>query len=193
MLVQKVAPTKEDIESIFSTANAKGFMRIMGDEDNDIIYSMITSAFTEANERTNRNLVTATFELYLPSFRNEIPLPKNPVQEIVSVEYMDMDNNYVVLESANYYIYENLGVDTLVFSSHQSVPNHKKAVRITFKSGYKSTNFPEDLKSWIRVKVSTLYEYREEFIVGASIAKTTHVDSVLSRYKIRTFWWELEN
>lgn len=187
MLVQKVAPTKTDIESIFSIADAKAFMRILGDDDNDIIYSMINSAFTEANDRTNRNLVTATFELYLSCFKNEITLPKNPIQEIVSVEYMDMDNNYVVLESANYYIYEKDGVDHLVFTSFTATPAHKKAVRITFKSGYVSTEFPEDLKSWIRVKVSTLYEYREEFIVGASISKTSHVDSVISRYKIRTF------
>lgn len=187
MLITKVAPTKEDIEAIFSVANAKSFMRIIGDEDNDTISSMIMSAFTEANDRTNRNLVTATFELYLASFRNEISLPKNPLQEIVSVEYMDMDNNYEVLESENYYVYEKHGVDTLVFTSYQAVPNHKKAVRITFKSGYKSTEFPEDLKSWIRVKVSTLYEYREEFVLGTIVAKTSHVDSVISRYKIRSF------
>lgn len=187
MLVQKVVPIQEDIEAIFSTSDAKSFMRIIGDEDNDIVYSMINSAFTEADDRTNRNLVTATFELYLPSFRNEITLPKNPIQEIVSVEYMDMDNNYVVLESTNYYIYEKDGVDHLVFTSFTATPAHKKAVRITFKSGYKTAEFPEDLKSWIRVKVSTLYEYREEFVVGTIVSKTTHVDSVLSRYKIRSF------
>ncbi len=187
MLVQKTAPTKEDIEAIFSISDAKKFMRIIGDTDNDIIYSMIESAFSEANDRTNRNLVTATFELYLSKFTSEIELPKNPIQEIVSIEYMDYNGEYVLLQSTNYYVWNNLGVDTLVFDYFPEVIDHKKAVKITFKSGYLPTEFPKDLLSWIRVHVSTLYEYREEFILGATVSKTNHVDAVLSRYKIRFF------
>ena len=63
--------------------------------------------------------------------------------------------------------------------------NHKQAVRITFKSGYAS-NFPADLRQWLKVRVSTLYEYREELTAGVSIAKNNHVDSILQRYRIRS-------
>ncbi len=187
MLVQKIAAIQDDIDAILSIADAKSFMRIIGDDDNDLIGSMIKSAITEANDRTNRNLVTATFELYLPKFDAEIELPKNPIKEIVSIEYMDLEGNYTALDSTNYYLWQNNGVDILVFDYYLDVVEHKKAVKITFKSGFLAAEFPEDLKQWLKVRVSTLYEYREQFLLGVAIASVPHVDAVLSRYKIRTF------
>ena len=64
------------------------------------------------------------------------------------------------------------------------IKNHMKAVKITFTSGYLK-DFPNDLKQWLKVKVSTLFEFREEIVSGTIISKTKHVDSILQRYRIR--------
>ncbi len=50
--------------------------------------------------------------------------------------------------------------------------------------GYRK-DFPNDLKQWLKVKVSTLFEFREEIVSGITISKTKHVDSILQRYRIR--------
>ncbi len=187
MLVQKVAPIQTDLDDILSIADAKTFMRILSEDEDTLIQSMIKGAIDEVNNRTNLNLATATFELYLSSLQNEIKLPKNPIQSVEKVEYMDADGNYVLLGSANYYLWKLNGQDILVFDYFPATIDHKKAVKITFKSGFVADNFPGDIKSWLKVRVSTLYEYREEFIVGTIVGRTEHVDSVLDRYRIRSF------
>lgn len=185
MIVQKVAPTKDDLDVILSLEEAKKFIRVIDTEDDEDIQSFINSAIAEAQDITNRQFATATYELYLSEFKREIKLPKNPIQEIISIEYLDSSNNYVLLDSSSYFLYEDLEIGTIVFKTIPGIRVEKKAVKITFKSGY-TTAFPADLKQWLKVRVSTLYEYREELTAGVSISKNNHVDSILQRYRIRS-------
>ena len=185
MIVQKVAPIQTDIDSILSLDEAKRFIRVIDTEDDLDIQSFINSAIAEAQDITNRQFATATYELYLSEFKREIKLPKNPIQEIISIEYLDSSNNYIALDSNSYFLYENLEIGTIIFKTIPGIRVEKKAVKITFKSGYVS-NFPADLKQWLKVRVSTLYEYREELTAGVSISKNNHVDSILQRYRIRS-------
>ena len=46
---------------------------------------------------------------------------------------------------------------------------------------------PPPINHWLKVRVATLYEYREEFIVGTIIGHTPHMNGVLNRYRIRSF------
>ena len=185
MIVQKVAPTQTDIDEILSLEDAKRFIRVVDTDDDADIQSFIDSAITEAQDITNRQFASATYELYLSEFKREIKLPKNPIQEIISIEYLDSSNNYVALDSSSYFLYEDLEIGTIVFKTIPGIRVEKKAVKITFKSGYGS-KFPADLRQWLKVRVSTLYEYREEIVIGTIVAKTNHVDSVLQRYRIRS-------
>ncbi len=185
MIVQKVAPAQTDINEILSLEDAKKFIKVIGTDDDADIQDFINSAITEAQEITNRQFASATYELYLSEFKREIKLPKNPIQEIISIEYLDSSNNYVVLDSTSYFLYEDLEIGTIVLKTIPGIRVEKKAVKITFKSGY-ITNFPADLRQWLKVRVSTLFEYREELTAGVSIAKNNHVDSILQRYRIRS-------
>lgn len=188
MLVQKVAPTQIDIDVILSLEDAKRFIRVIDTEDDEDINSFISSAITEAQDITNRQFASATYELYLSNFpRENFKFPKNPVQEIVSIEYMDINGVYQTIDSTSYYLFNEYEVGKIVFNTTPNVQikSHKKAVRITFKSGY-TTNFPADLRQWLKVRVSTLFEFREELTAGVSIAKNNHVDSILQRYRIRS-------
>ena len=188
MIVQKVAPTQTDIDNILSLEDAKRFIRVVDTEDDTDIQDFINSAITEAQDITNRQFASATYEIYLSNFPGEnFKFQKNPVQEIVSIEYMDINGVYQTIDSTSYYLFNEYEVGKIVFNITLNVQmkNHKQAVKITFKSGYTS-NFPADLRQWLKVRVSTLYEYREEIVIGTIVAKTNHVDSVLQRYRIRS-------
>jgi len=189
MIVQKVAPTQTDIDEILSLEDAKRFIKVIGTDDDEDITSFISSAITEAEDITNTQFANATYELYLENFPGEnFSFPKNPISEIVSIEYMDLNGDYVVLDETSYYLYTKYDVGHIVFNSPPNVQIkwHKRAIRITFKSGFGSS-FPSDLRQWLKVRVSTLFEYREELTAGVSISKNNHVDSILNRYKIRSF------
>ena len=83
MLVQIVAPLTEAI----TTADAKVFLRIMGTQDDALINSMIAQATKHVENIINRQLMRATYELYTDGFITK--LPKNPIQSIEKIEYMD--------------------------------------------------------------------------------------------------------
>lgn len=188
MIVQKVAPTQTDIDAILSLEDAKRFIRVVEADDDADIKSFINSAIVEAQDITNRQFASATYELYLSNFpRENFKFPKNPVQEILSIDYMDISGEYQTIDSSSYYLFHEYEVGKIIFNTFPVVAmkNHKQAVKITFKSGYGS-NFPADLRQWLKVRVSTLFEYKEELVIGTIVAKTNHVDAILQRYKIRS-------
>ena len=59
-------------------------------------------------------------------------------------------------------------------------------MRITFTCGYSESEFPQDLRQYLRVKVSTLFEFREDIVSGAIISRTNHIESIIEKYKIRS-------
>lgn len=185
MLVQTSTPTQTEIDKVLSLTDAKSFMRILDNNSDDDIKKFINAAIKEAEEVTNRKLVSATFELYLESFTSEITLPKNPIKSIAKVEYMDLDGVYQEMSTSNYFFYEEYEVGKILINVLPSTAQHKKAVKITFDCGY-AENTPADLVQWLKVRVSTLEKFSEEIVVGVSVSMTNHVDSVLQRYKIRS-------
>ena len=189
MLVMKVAPLQSDINSILSLDSAKEYLRVLDDEEDNTITSCILSAISEAEGLTNRQFATATYELCLSNFPGEnFKFPKNPIQEIISIEYMDLEGNYQVIDSSSYYLYKIYEVGHIAFETFPNVKvkNHKQAVKITFKSGFLDGTFPNDLRQWLKVRVNTLFEYREELVTGTIVAETKHVDKILDKYKIRS-------
>lgn len=188
MIIQKVAPLQEDINKILSLDEAKSFMRIVSADEDKEIESYMKAAIADAEGITNRQFAKATYELYLSNFPWEnYKLPKNPINEIVSIEYMDLEGNYQTIDPSTYYLFSKYEVGHITFNVFPNfkIKNHKKAVRITFVSGYLK-DFPMDLKQWLKVRVSTLYENREEITLGVSVSKNNHVDSILKRYRIRS-------
>ena len=185
MLVQIVAPIS--LDKVLKLDDAKSFLKVIGNNDDANIQELIKSAIKEAEDITNRQFADATYELYLPCIHShEIKLPKNPIISVDKIEIMDLDGVYQEVDSSTYYLYEKHEVGIIYFETIPSLgKTHKKAVKITFKCGY-GDNFPEDLRNWLNVRVSTLNEYKEELVIGTIVAKTNHVNNVLDRYKIRS-------
>lgn len=182
-LVQKVAPVNE----LLTLDSAKSFMRIL-DTDSDIdIQAMINSSLEYAQNYTNRQFITATYELYTDVFKQDMQLPKNPIQSVTSVEYMD--ENGVYQPMTDFYVYGENGVSKIHFEDMPTHKEHKNAIRITFVAGYgdNSTDVPETIKSYLRVMVSTLYENREQYVVGVSIDTMANpiLDKMLNMYRVQ--------
>lgn len=162
-LVQTVAPIQEPV----SLEEAKDFMRILENDDDASILSMIKSATSYAENFTNRQFEQATYELFAEHWTQDICLPKNPIKTLDKIEYMDNNGVYQILDSANYYLYGEYDIFKVHFDKTESHKCHKNAIKYTFVSGYDAV--PEEIKSFILVLVSTLYENRELYVIGASI------------------------
>jgi len=179
-LVQIVAPAQEPI----SLSDAKDFLRVL-DNDSDVLISSLIVAVREHVENvTNRQLESATYELYADDFVSK--LPKNPISSIEKIEYMGSEGNYILLDASTYYLYERNGIGYISYSEIPNILNHKKAVKITFTAGYETV--PEAIKQYMKVKISTLFENREQFVIGVSISEfgNKFIDNLLVPYKVRT-------
>jgi len=181
-LVQTVAPIDEPL----SLADAKTFMHILESDEDDLITSMTVSAREYAENYTNRQFEIATYELITDRIYSGLIIPKSPVTEISKIEYMDSDGAYQTLSADDYYSYIEYGATKLYIESMPSHKSDKRAIKITFKAGY--TTVPSSIVSYLKVLVSTMYENREQYIVGVSVETMANpaIHKMLDMYKVQT-------
>lgn len=149
----------------------KEFLNMLGITDDDaLITTFMESARGYAEKYTNRQLVTATYELYSSEFIQDLTMPKNPIQSISSIEYMDETGSYVPLSTDDYYLYGSDDIFKIYFDTLPSHKKHKEAVKITFIAGYgDATDVPTTIKTFLKILVSNMYENRDLYVTGVSI------------------------
>jgi uncharacterized phiE125 gp8 family phage protein len=181
-LVQTVAPADEPL----SLEDAKLFMHILENDEDTLITSMISSAREYAENYTNRQFEIATWGLITDCLYSGLTIPLSPVTEILTVEYMDEDAVYQTLSTDDYYSYVEYGATKLHISSAPSYKDDKRAIKITFKAGY--TTVPSSIVSFLKVLVSTMYENREQYIVGVSVETMANpaIMKMLDMYKVQS-------
>jgi len=155
----------------------KQFIRVVGNEDDAQIELMINSSLSRAEDITNLTLRgVSVYELELEGFKN-IKFPKNPLLKVEKIEY-EKEGAMVLLGNDKYYAESRTTPGTLEFVQ---TPNSSKVV-VTFKAGFQT--LPSAIESWLKVEVSTLYEHREQVVVGATVTKNNYVDRLLDSFRI---------
>ena len=121
-----------------------------------------------------------------------ILLPKCPVQSVVNIQYLDMASTTQTMPPADYTVdaaCEPARV-TPVFGKIWPITLPQiGAVWVTFDAGYgAAASVPEGLKSWIKIRVGTLFENREEVaIIGrGQVKELPFVDGLLDAYRVVT-------
>ena len=204
MPIQLVTPPTEEPVSLLE---AKLHLRVEFDEDDMLIASLITAARQAAETLTGRQLTTARWKQVLDCFPgpslmgvpagqafslpgHAILLFKTPVQSVVSINYLDMGSALQVMPAPTY------TVDTAceparitpVFGQIWPVSLPQiAAVSVTFDAGYGAgATIPEGLKSWIKLRVGSLYAHREEVAVVSRgrVELLPFIDGLLDSYKV---------
>jgi uncharacterized phiE125 gp8 family phage protein len=190
-----------------SLAEAKLHLRVDGGDDDLLIGSLITAARQAAETITGRQLMTARWRLVLDAFpgpllmhagsgssfslpTHAILLAKCPVQFVVSVEYLDMNGTTQVLPASDYVLdaaCEPARLSPVFGKTWPPTLPQIGAVTVTFDAGYGSASeVPEGLKSWIKLRVGSLYGHREEMAVlsRGRIDPLPFVDGLLDGFKV---------
>ncbi len=190
-----------------SLAEAKQHLRVDGDDDDLLIGSLITAARQAAETKTGRQLITARWKLVLDAFPgpslmqsatgasfslpgHAILLAKCPVQSAVSIEYLDMNGTTQVMPASDYVLDAACEPARLTPAFGKTWPPtlpQMGAVSVTFDAGYGTASaVPEGLKSWIKLRVGSLYGHREEMSVlsRGRIDPLPFVDGLLDGFKV---------
>lgn len=182
--VQTVAP----VEKIITLEQAKSFAIVDIGDDDLLIEAMITTASDYVENYCNRQFLNATFELYNDCFIQDMVIPKGKIDSIVSVEYMDENEVYQTLDTEDYYLFGDCDRFRLHLNTIPTIARNKNAIKITFIAGYGgAVDVPEAIKSYVKIKVKDLYEYRdniEDF--NKFVMPKSHIDKILDMYRIQT-------
>ncbi|HIC7213959.1 head-tail connector protein [Burkholderia stabilis] len=132
-----------------------------------------------------------TMRNYAVRFRGskiDIPFPR--LQSVDAVKYIDALGNQQTMDSS-LYVVDNVsepGVLTPATGTYwPDTLNTTNAVQISFTAGYgDAADVPAGIKSWILVRVATLYENREEVAIlnRGQVHDLPYVDQLLDPYRI---------
>jgi len=161
-ILNEVSP----FEGLIDLDEVKLYLRVVGNEEDELIKSFVIAAIKKAEAVTNRSITQKEFLFYVDNAK-EFELPYPPFIELVSI---NVDK------------YELDDRDTLAKITLEEAQD----VQVQYKAGYEK--IPEDMKTWILATTATFYENREHFSDTASFeVPNRYLDCLLDRYKVRYF------
>ena len=165
--------TTEPSNEAVLLAEAKSFLKIDSDDENDLITILSQAAREMVEMRTGRSLITQTRTIKMDYFpmTDTILLPNGPVASVSSVKYYDEDEVLQTMSATDYWVDITSGISRIVvkdnWPSTEDMPN---AVVIVYVCGYgaSSSYVPKPLKQAIYLIMAHLYENRQNVIVSGS-------------------------
>lgn len=124
---------------VVSLDDLKDHLRYLSDDQNSLISALHDAAVARIESETRRQLLTATWKLYLPDFPTVIPVRKCPVASIESITYLDVNGVTQTLSSAVYESFltrEPAEIRLAYDQSYPAIRSHEQAICVTFTAGY---------------------------------------------------------
>lgn len=185
-------------------AQAKTQVRVEADDSthNDDLTALIIEARQYIEQRLGRQLITATWDLFLDRFpwgvvdrsyngaiERYIPIPLPPLQSVTSLKYYDTDGVLQTWGTSNYIVStdgsEGGRIALAPGVSWPAAQLRPEAVQIRFIAGYGAASaVPAPLVRAVKLLVGHWFLHREEAIAGTSVSSIpTGVERILTMYQ----------
>lgn len=175
-------PTDEPV----TLADAKAHLKVEHDDEDGLIASLISAARGQCEHLLERGVARQTVMLSIDEFPADgIRLPMSPVVQIDSVEYVDADGTTQTMAPADYYLDDSQSPNWLLPAYGSGWPSARmeaNAVRVTYQVGFETC--PAEIRSWILLKVGSLYQHREDTVTGTIQTPLGFVDGLLDRWRV---------
>lgn len=175
--VAETAPVTEPI----TLEEAKEYARIDGSAEDALITALIKMARLHCESFCGKSLVPKTVTITSFAFPYQFQMPYGPVlaeNNVTKVVTLDQNGTETNL---NYQVNVGLYPKLMILGGNQSYK-----FKMVYTAGF--TTVPEDIKLAMKMLVNTLYERREDVIIGTIVADfPLGVKALLMPYK--TFNW----
>jgi len=179
-----------------SLVEAKAHLRVTESDDDTLIEALVKSVtdFVEGPYGfLARALVDQTWQLTLDAFpTNEIQIPLPPLIAVTSIVYDDTDGTPQTFSTGSYTVDAESQPGWVVpdDSGWPDTFDGINAVRITYRAGYVDNSFsppegeiPGDIRAALLLHLGSLYENRENVVVGTIVSPLPFGAEVLLRQK----------
>jgi uncharacterized phiE125 gp8 family phage protein len=158
-----------------SMARAKAHLRVDWDDDDALIAAYLRASVGAVERRTDRALSPQAFTEWAARFpcgyAERLTLARDPISEIISVTYVDVDGAEQELDTADYRSIEGEPWSLIapVAGSFPATEERPDAVRVRYMAGYEAGECPAELQSAVLLMLGHLYANREAVAVGANV------------------------
>lgn len=179
------------VNPLFTTTEAKDFLKVDTNADDNLIDSMIKAATQSCQIFTNRYFLTTTVTQYSDKWDGIYTLYKSPVIGITHIKYFDSNDTEQTLASSNY-ILDNVSqparIGIAVNGTLPDIADRINAVHVEYKVGYGITSdfVPEGIKQAVLITIGNFYENRQTVITGRTATELPLSSQyLLEQYKIQ--------
>jgi len=176
---------------IFTTAEAKDFLKVDTTADDTIIDNLVAAATESCQIYTNQYFINTIVTQYSDNWKEFYSLYKSPVSSITHIKYYDTNDSLQTLASSNYILddtYEPARIGIAVDGELPNVADRINAVQVKYTVGYgtASTDVPEGIRTAIILTVGNWYENRQSVITGRTATELPLSSQyLLNQYKIQ--------
>jgi len=182
------APSYEPV----SLAEARKWLRLEDDDtaSTAVLQLLIKAMREDAENLTQRAFIQRTLKLSIDNWPTDsqyglkIDLPFPPVASVTTFKYYDTDGVLQTLATDQYDLHTEQE-PAFIVPAHQvtwpTIRLRPDAIQITFVAGYapgsppdeqgSQETLPAQVRLWMQTKLATLYENREQVIVGTIVSK----------------------
>jgi uncharacterized phiE125 gp8 family phage protein len=192
-LTRTVEPAEEPV----TLAEAKAHLRVDDTTEDAYISALITAARVHAESHTERQFITATYQLRLDEFPRRcsdiVRLPRPLLIAVSAIAYTDEDGVAQTLDPSLYQV-DAASLPGRVMPAYGAVwPTTQEilnAVTITFTAGYgAAAAVPLPIKHAIKLLASHWFENREPVVVGTITSEVPMtVKALLGPYRVGTVY-----
>jgi uncharacterized phiE125 gp8 family phage protein len=192
-----------------SLEEAKSFLAVDHDAHDALISALIKAARESAEVYCNRSFVQKKFQLSLDNWPlrarpwglqvyGQVKLPRGPVLAVTEVNYLDADGALQTIDAEALHLKK--ATDPAVLSFLTPLPDVKPvpdAINIIYETGYQAEEpeegeaiiaFPEQVKIAIQMLVRTMYDHRDDVVVGTIVSQLPRTSQyLLNDYRIFEF------
>jgi uncharacterized phiE125 gp8 family phage protein len=152
------APTSVAVQ----ISDLRAHLRYLSTDQDDLIGELESMAVERVENESRRQLVNATWKMYLPCFTDVISIRKSPVSSITQIRYVDTGGDWQVLATSVYDSFLQREPAEIRLAYSQAWPatrGTEQAVEVTFVAGYgTSEDIPSIAIHAIKLMVQDAFE-----------------------------------
>ena len=156
-------------------AEAKAFLRVVHDDDDDVIAALIAGARVHVEAQTRRALITQSWRLVRDTWpdNGRVAVLPAPLRELTAARVYRLDGTVQTLDVAAFTADTASAPGVLAYSGAPLEPGRIAAgIELDVGVGYgdAAADVPADLRQAIRILVAHWYENRGLIALGTGIA-----------------------